>query len=410
MSDAEALKLRVKLAAAFSPSAPIDRLSLFAGRIEQLRTFGSAIPARGRHVIVYGERGVGKTSLTNILRDVFSDAAGMKIVRVNCNEQDTFQSVWQRAMNEVDVFVEPQSPPGEHAEAVNLSLDTQLEEFQTVGPRELSKILQRWTQPDFELVLVFDEFDRLAIDERAPFADTIKDLSDHSAHATLVLVGVATDVLDLLDEHESVERCLEQILMPVMSDREITEILAKATNQLVELDDDAKRRVVRLSQGFPHYAHLIGQEACFSAADACRTNVTMTDVEAGVDQATRKCQQTIKQKYSEASHAQRKGTLFPQVLLACAMAETDELGHFTSVTVRTPLRKITGRDIDIPNFSQHLDKLATDESRGLVLEKVGASRRYRFRFRNPLLKPFVIMKGLSERMITPEMLELDSQE
>jgi hypothetical protein len=54
---------------------------------------------------------------------------------------------------------------------------------------------------------------------------------------------------------------------------------------------------------------------------------------------------------------------------------------------------------------QHLDKFATDSSRGPVLEKSGTSRRFRFRFRNPLLRPFIMMKGLAENKITGDLLE-----
>lgn len=47
----------------FSPAAPINAADLFAGRREEIKRFISAIDERGRHVILYGERGVGKTSL-----------------------------------------------------------------------------------------------------------------------------------------------------------------------------------------------------------------------------------------------------------------------------------------------------------------------------------------------------------
>jgi hypothetical protein len=40
-----------------------------------------------------------------------------------------------------------------------------------------------------------------------------------------------------------------------------------------------------------------------------------------------------------------------------------------------------------------------------VLQKRGPKRRFRFRFRNPLLQPFVIMHGLHDGYIDLEMLE-----
>jgi DNA polymerase III gamma/tau subunit len=53
----------------FTPSAPIDNQALFAGRVNQLNRIIGAVSQRGQHAILFGERGVGKTSLANVLSD-----------------------------------------------------------------------------------------------------------------------------------------------------------------------------------------------------------------------------------------------------------------------------------------------------------------------------------------------------
>lgn len=57
--------LREEIATVFSPGAPIDEGELFAGRPDQIRELIDAGSQRGQHAIVFGERGVGKTSLAN---------------------------------------------------------------------------------------------------------------------------------------------------------------------------------------------------------------------------------------------------------------------------------------------------------------------------------------------------------
>jgi hypothetical protein len=99
--------------------------------------------------------------------------------------------------------------------------------------------------------------------------------------------------------------------------------------------------------------------------------------------------------------SQRPEALYRQVLLAAALAETDELGYFANADVREPMSKIMGRRYEIPSFSQHLSAFC-EPSRGPVLERVGAERNYRYRFKNPLLQPFVIMQGLSAGLISEE--------
>ncbi|MDE0209154.1 MAG: hypothetical protein OXJ64_04655, partial [Boseongicola sp.] len=75
------------------------------------------------------------------------------------------------------------------------------------------------------LIVIIDEFDRLSRKVAGQMADTIKMLSDYAVPATLVLVGVADTVSDLIQEHTSVERALIQIPMPRMSTEEIRAII-----------------------------------------------------------------------------------------------------------------------------------------------------------------------------------------
>ena len=65
----------IALGSAFTPAAPVDDQSLFAGRVDQLMTCSMAMGQHGVHIGVYGERGVGKTSLANILPKVVNEAA-----------------------------------------------------------------------------------------------------------------------------------------------------------------------------------------------------------------------------------------------------------------------------------------------------------------------------------------------
>lgn len=238
------------------------------------------------------------------------------------------------------------------------------------------------------------------------FADTIKDLSDNSTNATLLLVGVARDVTDLIAEHQSIDRCLTQIMMPPMAKRELHDIIDKALQKLgMTIADAAAELIVSLSQGYPHYTHLLGQEATKQAILTKRKNITVQDASTAIKGAVKQTQGTVQEGYYKASEGQRKGSLYPKVLLACALAEVDEMGYFRSADVSEPLSKITGEKYDIPNFSEHLDKFSTDSSRGPVLERWGAPRRFRYRFRNAMLKPFIIMKGLDDSILSGTLLE-----
>jgi energy-coupling factor transporter ATP-binding protein EcfA2 len=373
------------VAEVFTPGAPIDQLALFAGRWEQVKDVLNAVSHRGQHVILFGERGVGKTSLANVLRDIYvdRDLGAIRFVKVNCNTGDDFYALWRKIFRElgiIDLEEEPATPD---------DVRYVLREFETQAA----------------LVIIIDELDRLENDEALSLlADTIKTLSDHSIPVTLVLVGVADSIDQLIGDHASIVRALLQVRMPRMSETELVEIIDKGferLNMTVELR--ARARIARLSEGLPHYTHALSLHAGQRAALDHRTDVKWGDVSAATDMAVQKAEHTIQKAYRMATRSPQKGNLFRHVLLACALAPKDELGYFKASDVREPMSAIMKRKYDIPAFARHLNAF-TNPDRGAVLQKTGTEYRYFYRFDNPLLQPYVIMNGLAKELITDEML------
>jgi hypothetical protein len=80
-------------------------------------------------------------------------------------------------------------------------------------------------------------------------------------------------------------------------------------------------------------------------------------------------------------------------------APIDDLGYFTAASVRAPLRIITGRNYDIPNFARHLKELS-ETSRGGMLQRIGETRRIRYRFESPIMRPYIVMRGFADGLIS----------
>jgi hypothetical protein len=133
-------------------------------------------------------------------------------------------------------------------------------------------------------------------------------------------------------------------------------------------------------------------------------------LDAAVRSALETSQQSIQSAWHKATVSARKDNLFGDVLLSCALAKTDDLGTFAAQDVRTPLRVVTSKQYEIPNFAQHLSEFS-DAKRGNILKKIGESRRFRYRFTNPLMPPFVIMRGFNDKKVTGDVLRqlADSQ-
>jgi len=396
-------ELAIQAGRVFSPSAPIDELSLFAGRDTQIRTVVDAINQKGQHAIIYGERGVGKTSLSNVLHGFLGQQTFPVVApRVQCEALDTFDKVWRRVFDKIELTREKKTMRIQDPVARESYVASELVAGD-VDPDDVRRILSIIAKSAVPIVII-DEFDRLSKERRRPFADTIKTLSDHAVAATVLLVGVADSVDELVHEHQSVERALVQVSMPRMSGDEIRQIVNTGLLKLgMFIHPDALQRIVVLSQGLPHYTHLIGLYSARAALDAKTLEITEETVGTAIEKAVEGAQQSISSAWHQAISSQRKDNLFGDVLLSCALAETDQQNTFAAQDVRVPMREITGKPYAITSFAQNLNDFC-DDKRGPILQRTGTARKYRYRFVNPLMQPFVIMQGFRQNKITKALL------
>jgi len=357
--DEPALLERLQLVAeAFRPSAPIDRRSLFSGRTDQIAELFSVVAQPGQHAVVYGERGVGKTSLAAVVAELLA-SSGVLTARATCDSGDDFSSVWRKALSEIALHTETR---GIGFAATTTDVATPASAVlgdAVVTPHMVARALEALAQPR-PLAIFLDEFDRLSAGgDRALFTDTVKLLSDHAAAATLVLVGVGDTIDELLREHRSIERALVQVRMPRMSRDELAEVARRGIEAAqMTIEEPAVDRVTALSQGLPHFTHLLTQLAAQGALAERHANVGMPEVEFAVERAIQRAQQSVTEAYLRA---EPEGI----ALLAAALAEDDEFGYFSGIDG-------LGRLVELG-----------------ILEQRGE----RYRFVNPLLPPYVVMRS-----------------
>jgi Cdc6-like AAA superfamily ATPase len=380
---------------AFTPGAPIDSRNLFAGRTKQVDKLVATVFQKGSHAILFGEPGVGKTSLANTLFDflVFTGEFKYQRARLNCADGMTFTEIW-RAIFKQFTFQDP--------EGVTLTLDEAMPESpHSENIRETFQLL------DYPTIVIIDELNRISDQNtKTMLADTIKTLSDNAINTTLILVGVAESVTQLIGEHHSIERALVQVAMNRMSKGELMEIVNKGLNACpgpqqqrspLNIDAGVRERIADYSQGLPFYTHLLAREAATAAVQAGRTNIIMADLETAIKEAVEVHLESHLMMYNTAVTAPR-GKYFKPVLLACALAPKDEKGFFYATNIVQPLEAITGKRYEIPAFSQHLKDFS--ETRGPILER----DKRRYRFINPMMAPFVILRGLADELIKETQL------
>jgi Cdc6-like AAA superfamily ATPase len=399
--------MRVLLQTVFTPGAPVGKKELLAGRIDEINQVISAVSQRGQHAIVFGERGVGKTSLAGLIHQIWSDVAkDIEYVippRINCDTADDFRSIWAKVADEIMLIFEKRSVDWK-ALPENGAFQTALAELD-VGNATPALVRRALDLSKYRFIVVIDEFDRLEDREAARMiADTIKMLSDHLVDATLILVGVADTVDGLIEEHASIDRSLVQVLVPRMTPNELKQIIHNGLGVVdMTIDPVALERIARLSQGLPNYTHLLGLTSAVEAVKNGRKNIEMADVTAGTHRALDTVQESIRNAYYEATVSSHKDSLYKQVLLACALTNVDELGYFAPAAVRQPMSAIMGKHYDIPSFMRHLRDFCSDK-RQRILQRSGEQTRPRYRFRNPLMQPYVLLRGIQDNPLPESLL------
>ena len=403
VKQAELIKTQVILAShAFNPSGPVSNRDLFAGRERQLTDVLGAIGQPGQHAILFGERGVGKTSLASLTHEFWTYMQRDKdicSVRFNCGSADTYRSIWKEIAQLIRDQHEKQGEELPSGEAwIDMYVDIIAGEATTHKVRRFLDLTGK------TFIIVIDEFDQVADEDTIQeFSNTIKALSDFLVPTTIILVGVADTVDDLIQNYSSIERALRQVRMPAMSTNELVQIVERGYRLAgLKAKRDVFERIGRMSQGLPHYAHRIGQESGLAALRSERMEVTNEDVEAGVSRAIELTNETIRASYAKAITSPQTGNLYRQVILACAMARDDDLGYFAAADVRRPLAHIiTGKDYGIPQFVGHLKKFCTS-GKGEILQDEGKDWSRRYRFKTPLMRPYVVLKGIQDDFISQE--------
>lgn len=388
----------------FNPNTPVSEKDLFLGRQVQITRVVDAIFQKGQHAIIFGERGVGKTSLSNVLADFIPHQNSRILsVRVGCTKNDSFSSVWRNLINEMAL--------SKSKAKIGFQPATQPEPYsadrffpnETVSVNEVRLALNEIADIFLPIIIV-DEFDRLDGAVREQFADLIKTLSDSASIATVVLIGVGDSVIDILHDHESVSRALMQIHMPRMNRDEIKGILANGVAKIgMTIDEKVEEQISVLSKGLPHYAHLLGLHCVRYALGRMSLVIEEQDFNAAVQSAITNTIQSVVTTYNNAIRSTRKNNLFADVLLACALAPVNSLGEFAAQDVREPMRKITGKEYDIPAYAQHLNEFS-ESLRGEILIKSGPRRLTRYKFSDPIMQPFIIMQGIASGKIKSEDL------
>jgi hypothetical protein len=375
--------LRTEILETFTPGPAINEVAQFAGR--------KATIQRLQDIAV--ERGVGKTSLANVFyKDLNSTTKKVREIAIDADTGDSFDSLWRKVFRRIKW---PQDD-----ETLDLQFPNAIE------PDHVFLQLIRFSQNEIPIIII-DEYDRIDdLSCRVLMTDLIKSLARLPNNPTLILVGVAENILQLVSDHASISRNLVQVPMERMTSEEINEVISSRIKRLrMRISSDALWRISYFSSGLPFYAHSLGKYSAIAAVEKHKLDIDENTVLSSIESCILDVDYTIAESYTRATEKiYRKGNIFARVLAACALTEMDQLGQFAAADVEGPLSDIMGIQYKASAFSFSLNEMAGPE-RGNVLKKTGSRRTFRYHFSEAAMQPYIVMRSLRDGVISKATFE-----
>lgn len=370
----------------FSPSAPVENINLFFGREKQIEEIEDAVLEKGQHIVMFGKRGAGKTSLANITGQIFENIYAAKIT---CNRNDNYISLWNRMLQKIQ-YLETNTNIGFEKQTENILTSLYLPDKDYI---DVSDIENMFVNTDSPILLIFDEFDSIKDEKtKVMIADTIKAFSDNINFVTIFIIGIAQNVKDLIGWHPSLERCIKQINLPLMSNKDAKNLIKESMSALeIEIPDKICTRIIDYASGFPHYLHLLSKFVALNAIENNSKKITDKHFNSAVFQSIESSDYTLQEAYTKAIKSAKNKNQFEDIIYACAAAQTDEDDTYSPETILKEFNKIRKSDTKEESIRYNLGMLCKKE-RGLILEKAGSQKERKYRFRNPLMRAFVKLK------------------
>ena len=258
---------------AFTPTQPKRGRRSMTGRHSELARILQALWEEQAHVVLYTDRGRGKTSLSNLVVELLR-RGGVIVARHTCESGSTFDSIMRGLVRDLPhaLLAVPGGPGGGNLPGCEEALPPG-----ELRPRDVVALPSRLTSK--RLVCVVDEFDRVEdVNTRTRLADTIKQLSDGAVPMAFLIVGVSENLEQILGQHPSIQRNLVAVPLPFLGDAEVVRLMEHGMAEAgFTMDPGVADLVASVARGSPYMAQLAGLRLVQAAKRRGATTVTDAD-------------------------------------------------------------------------------------------------------------------------------------
>lgn len=309
-------------ARAFTPTQPRQGRRQIVGRQTELSRILQALQEDRSHVVLYAERGRGKTSLTNMVVEALR-RGDVVVARHTCDADSNFDTILRGLMRDLPSSLLAAQEHDANAEGCEQALPNR-----DLRPGDAVSLPSRLLCPS--LVCVIDEFDRVEDPAtRTRIADAIKQLSDRDVDLRFLIVGVSENLDQILGQHPSIQRNVLGVHLPLFTDRDVSLLIAKGARESgFSFSDVGVARIVGLARGMPYMAQLLALRLVQAASQRDDTVVSDEDFESAIAGLVADANPRVLVLYSELTAHGQNGDMIA-ALREIATAPQDAWGRLT---------------------------------------------------------------------------------
>lgn len=380
-------KTRILVREIFAAGAPVHSKNYLAGRLIELEHIISAIEDKRDHVIVYGPRGWGKSSLVNTVAEIAVEA-GYIVPKASCGSYASYAQMFRSFLGQIPLLYDRDVVTKRPISELSAEFDELLPEGE-ITAKEVTDVLERLSTT--RVIMVLDEYDRIENDDfKLAIAETIKNFSDRSIRVQMIIVGVADTLDQLIGLNPSIRRNISGIQLELLTDAEVGQMMRIGEEVAgIRFKNEVQETIIKLSRNNPYNVKILLLHATQSALADSRMEVIEADVTSAARRAISDSEVLIQ---SEVLDVIRGGEseLQKQLLFAMAMSETDRSDKSSIQQVSKAYETLTGKKISALGIGKRLT--SHTKGRNPILVKRMVSGRSYYSFTDSLAAFYLRMK------------------
>jgi Novel STAND NTPase 1 len=387
----------------FTPTRPKQNYRDFSGRRDMIEAIIQAVEEERSHVILLGEKSLGKTSLLNIVAGCAKEA-GYLTARMSGTADMSFHHFIMAILEQFTARI-AESPVKDILQK-RLGTDNLRDLVDPGSELDVPAAIKIFQSLSEHQAIVFvDDFDRvLNEDLKIKIRELMGVASDQGAWLSLMLFGRASRAGDILPEcYQSLPNVTWVKLAP-MSDDDAMRVIARGIASVgVQFSEEVTESIVRLAQGIPSAIQWLCLLVIRRATQRYASEVEMQDLAEIVTSATGKIDARLSAFYDQLCGPTR-GNWAEDILFLAVQAPSDRNGVFSTGTMSRISQEAIGKSLlELPLHSA-LSRFIGEDDGEPVLEKVWTSSGTCYRFVNPAMRAIIMLKNCGRLPNMPDTL------